>query len=544
MKGFLQLLTGNASNNTVDQQKVLEHDELVLEKLGYKQTLDRSLSAFKTFGVSFSCCSVISGLTILLGDALQSGGPVTVVWGWPIVAFFTLMVGLSLAEICSAFPTTGGLYFWTTKLASADWVPVASWMTGYFNWLGLFTTFGIAIASTDLAMAQFLGSVISMTTSYNPSTYVIFAIYIGILFLHGFINSMAVRMNGIFNSVSVWWHIFGTVILIAVPLAKTPEFAPASFVFTQWVNETGWSSGFYVFMLGLLQSQYTLSGYDAAAHMAEETQDAQKGGPMGIIWAIVSSFVAGWVFLIGITFCITDFQGQVIEPAVGVTLAQIFLDHVGRSGTIFLIIIILGGQFFCGSALTLASSRMVYAFARDGALPLSKYLRRLDKHKSPVAAVWFNIAFSLILGIPYMWSDEVYSAIVSVNTIASSVSYLIPILCRIILARKTFQPGPFHLGRFSIPVGVISSLWIGITSILFVCPTQYPVTAGNMNYALVPFVLVIGLCTIYYAVWGRKWFRPGSGRDFGDDAGSMEQTDSDSKAVGMGSTFPNEKEEL
>ncbi|KAG0269934.1 hypothetical protein DFQ27_001483 [Actinomortierella ambigua] len=137
MKGLFQRFTGNASNNSLDQKQVLEHDELVLEKLGYKQTLDRSLSGFKTFGVSFSCCSIISGLTILLGDALQSGGPVTVVWGWPIVAFFTLMVGLSLAEICSAFPTTGGLYFWTTKLASADWVPVASWMTGYFNWLGL-----------------------------------------------------------------------------------------------------------------------------------------------------------------------------------------------------------------------------------------------------------------------------------------------------------------------------------------------------------------------------------------------------------------------
>ncbi|KAF9157857.1 hypothetical protein DFQ26_008255 [Actinomortierella ambigua] len=408
----------------------------------------------------------------------------------------------------------------------------------------------IAIASTDLAMARFLGSVISMTTSYNPSTYVIFAMYVGILFLHGFINSMAVRLNGTFNSISVWWHIIGTVVLIAVPLANTPEFAPASFVFTQWVNETGWSSGFYVFMLGLLQSQYTLSGYDAAAHMAEETKDAQKRGPWGIIWSIVSAFVVGWVFLIGITFCITDFQGQVMEPAVGVTLAQILFDHVGRTGTIFLIIIILGGQFFCGSALTLASSRMVYAFARDGALPLSKYLRRLDKKKSPVAAVWFNIAFSLILGVPYMWSDEVYTAIVSVNTIASSVSYLIPILCRIILARKTFQRGPFHLGRFSIPVGIVASLWICVTSVLFVCPTEYPVTAGNMNYALVPFVLVIGLCTIYYAVWGRKWFRPGSGRDFADDedAESMEHADDDLKVADVGDAkagaFATEKQEL
>jgi hypothetical protein len=128
-----------------------------------------------------------------------------------------------------------------------------------------------------------------------------------------------------------------------------------------------------------------------------------------------------------------------------------------------------------------------------------------------VAAVWFNIAFCFVLGLPYIWSETAYSAIVSVNTIASSISYLIPILCRIILARSTFEPGPFNLGRFSTLVGIISSGWIIVTSALFLCPTAYPVTPTNMNYALVPFVVVIGLCVSYYAIWGRHWFKPGGG---------------------------------
>ncbi|KAF9947183.1 hypothetical protein BGZ70_002834, partial [Mortierella alpina] len=174
-----------------------DHDRAVLEKLGYKQSLDRSLSAFGTFGVTFSCLSILSGLTPLYGDALQSGGPVAVIWGWLVVSFFTLMIGLSLAEICSAYPTTGGLYFWTIKIlegrvingvaiGSPDWVPLASWVV-------------VAIASTDLAMAQFLASLISMTAGYDASTYVIFAIYVGIIILHGIVNSLAVRLNGIFN---------------------------------------------------------------------------------------------------------------------------------------------------------------------------------------------------------------------------------------------------------------------------------------------------------------------------------------------------------
>lgn len=347
-----------------------------------------------------------------------------------------------------------------------------------------------------------------------------------------------------------------------VVLATTPEKQSASFVFTEWVNNTGWSSGFYVFMLGLLQSQYTLSGYDrygtficclfffvwstyslarsafltpilsaldfysSAAHMSEETQNAQTGGPRGIIMAIVVASVVGWVFLVGMTFCITDFEAQIVSPHVGVALSQIFLDSAGLRLAIFLILIILGAQFFCGSALTLASSRMVYAFARDGALPLSKHLHKLNKEKSPVAAVWFNIAFCFILGLPYIWSETAYSAIVSVNTIASSISYLIPILCRIILARDTFEPGPFNLGRFSTPIGIISSLWIICTSALFLCPTQAPVTAENMNYALVPFVIVIGLCVSYYAIWGRHWFKPGAA---GKDMSEVETGEEDGK---------------
>ncbi|CAO3575135.1 unnamed protein product [Mortierella alpina] len=496
-----------------------DHDRAVLEKLGYKQSLDRSLSAFGTFGVTFSCLSILSGLTPLYGDALQSGGPVTVIWGWLVVSFFTLMIGLSLAEICSAYPTTGGLYFWTIKIlegrvingvavGSPDWVPLASWVVGYTNWLGLC----VAIASTDLAMAQFLASLISMTAGYDASTYVIFAIYVGIIILHGIVNSLAVRLNGIFNIMSVWWHVLGTAMIVIVVIATTPEKQPASFVFTTWVNNTGWSSGFYVFMLGLLQSQYTLSGYDSAAHMSEETKNAQEGGPWGIIRAILTAAVVGWFFLVGITFCITDFESQIVSPAVGVSLSQIFLDSAGETWAIVLIFVILGAQFFCGSALTLASSRMVFAFARDGALPLSKHLHRLNKEKSPVAAVWFNIVFCFVLGLPYIWSETAYSAIVSVNTIASSISYLIPILCRILLARHTFEPGPFHLGRFSIPVGIVSCLWIVITSALFLCPTTAPVTALNMNYAAVPFIVVIGLCVLYYAIWGRHWFKPGGTR--------------------------------
>lgn len=124
-----------------------------------------------------------------------------------------------------------------------------------------------------------------------------------------------------------------------------------------------------------------------------------------------------------------------------------------------------------GAAVIVGSSRQTYAFARDGAMPFSKWLATLTASKVPANAVWFNIIFSAVLGIPYMFSDVAYETIVSINTIAANLSYFIPIYLRITMARKRFHRGPYHMGAFSIPVGIVACLWILFTSVFFVLPT-------------------------------------------------------------------------
>ncbi|KAI8988109.1 hypothetical protein BDF20DRAFT_306089 [Mycotypha africana] len=117
--------------------QALNADELLLQKLGYKQDLNRSISAFSNFAIAFSCCSVLSGLTPMWGDSMMDAGSLGVIWGWVITGSFTMVVALSLAEICSAYPTTGGLYFWVSRLATSEWMPLACWVTGWCNWIGL-----------------------------------------------------------------------------------------------------------------------------------------------------------------------------------------------------------------------------------------------------------------------------------------------------------------------------------------------------------------------------------------------------------------------
>ncbi|KAI7899513.1 amino acid permease-domain-containing protein [Cokeromyces recurvatus] len=467
----------NTANETGVNKAQYQNETELLESMGYKQ---------------------------LWGDAMLAAGSIAVIWGWILVSVFTFIVGLSLAEICSAYPITGGLYIWVSKLAPSEWVPLMCWLTGWCNWLGLV----IAITSADLGLSQFIASIIHISDSNNdPSIYWQYSIFIVIAIVHGIINSVSVKYNGFFNQTSLYWHLIGTLIIVIVGLVLTPNKASGKWVFTYFHNETGFSSGVYAFLIGLLQSQYTLSGFDSAAHMSDETRDAGRSAPRGILYAIGAAAVVGFIFLLSVNFCVQDYQSQIIDTTISPTMTKIFLDGVGYRWTVVFTTIIMGAMFFSGSALTLGSSRMVYAFARDGAVPFSKYLSRINpKTMTPIYAVWFNIIFAILVGLLYIINETAFNAIVSVNTIASSMAYFIPIALRLTVARKSFIPGPFHLGPFSDVINVISLCWILLTSILFVCPTEYPVTPDNMNYAIVVFVGVIGASVLYYYFKAREWF--------------------------------------
>ncbi|KAI8336017.1 amino acid/polyamine transporter I [Blakeslea trispora] len=446
------------------------------------------------------------------GDAMMSGGSISVIWGWVLISIFTFGVGLSLAEICSAYPVTGGLYIWVSRLAPTEWIPIMCYITGWCNWLGL----TVAIASADLGLAQFMSSVIGIRNpDYDAGIYWQYGIFLVILFIHGLINSMHIKYNGFFNQASLYWHLAGTLLIIVVALALTPNKPSAKWVFTYFENDTGFSSDAYAFLIGLLQSQYTLSGFDSAAHMSEETRDAARSAPKGILYAIGAAAITGFVFMLSVNFCVQDFERQIVKTTLSPQMTQVFLDGVGYQWTIVFTVIVMGAMFFSGSALTLGSSRMIYAFARDGGVPFSQWLSQVNRStQTPVYAVWANITFAAIVGLLYIVNNTAFNAIVSVNTIASSLAYFIPIALRLTVARKTFQKGPFHLGPFSDVINLASCFWILFTSVLFLCPTRNPVTAANMNYASVIFSFVMLSAVGYYHFCARHWFHgPGKSQE-------------------------------
>jgi amino acid permease (GABA permease) len=482
------------------EEQALTSDEETLHRLGYAQELRRRMSGFSNFAVSFTIISILSGCLTLYGYGMNTGGPAIIVWGWPIVGIFTLLVGLAMAEVCSSFPTAGGLYYWSAKLArrnGAAW----SWFTGWFNFLGQ-----VAItAGIDFGAAFFINAFLSLEWGVSTAHGVTILIFACVLLVHGLLNQFGIKLVALLNDISVWWHILGVLIIVSVLVFVPSHHASAKYVFTSTFNGTGWHSIFYVLLLGLLLAQYTFTGYDASAHLTEETHKAATAGPRGIVMSILVSLFAGWILLIGITFAInkahysTDL-GALVPPA------QIFTDAIGATGAKLLLLVAIGAQLFCGMSSVTANSRMIYAFSRDGALPGSRVWHKVNKRtRTPTNAIWLAAVGALILGLPYLWNSAAYAAVTSIATIGLYIAYVAPTFLRL-RQGDSFQRGPWHLGRWSYPVGIIACIWVVFITILFMLPTASPIHWSNFNYTIVAVLVVIGFAGIYWLVSAKNWF--------------------------------------
>ncbi|KAI0668213.1 amino acid transporter [Trametes maxima] len=484
-------------------------DEAELARMGYKQELKRDLSLMQNFGISFSIISVITGIPSLFLYGLNTGGPAVMTWGFVVVAFFTMSVGLSMGEVCSAHPTSGGPYFWAAMLSEPANAAFASWVTGWFNLLGQ-----VAVtAGISYGCANFISTLATFNTDFVPQPRITTGIYAGVLILQGLINTFGVHLLGYINNISIWWHAVGTTAVVISILAAAPKHQSAKFVFQTFIDNTGvdgvgWSeraSPAYVVAVGILMAQYTLTGFDGSAHMTEETRNAAMSGSIGIIMAIGCSAVLGWFLLLGLLFSIQDLDATISSPT-GQPVAQIFLDTVGEKGAIVLMVIVIGAMFFCGTFSLTSNSRMMYAFARDGGIPGHKFFHKVSKQtQTPLRTVWLACTLSFILALPSLGSSVAFSAVTSIATIGLYISYGIPIALRVVYRRR-FVRGPFHLGAFSYPVAIVACLWILFISIAFILPQANPVDSQTLNYTIVAVGIVLAYSMGFWILSARKWF--------------------------------------
>jgi amino acid transporter len=286
---------------------------------------------------------------------------------------------------------------------------------------------------------------------------------------------------------------------------------------------SGFAVPFYVFLLGLLVAQYTFTGYDASAHVTEETLDASVSGPKGIVTSIWVSWIAGFILLIGVSVAIPHFvhgfsvtiagtkYSSYAQFAGGVPWGNIFVYATGKVIGELLVLVVIGAQFFCGIASVTANSRMLYAFSRDGAVPFSSFWHHVSKRsRVPVHSAWFGAVGAFILTCPALLpgssGSTAYAAVTSIAVIGLYVAYLIPVFLRRINP-SAFHPGPWKLGKWGPVFGWVAIVWVVFICILFMLPSTKPINADTFNYTPVAVVAVIGFAGIWYAVSARKWFK-------------------------------------
>jgi amino acid transporter len=508
-----------------------------LHQLGYAQELRRGMRTFSNFAVSFTIISILSGCLTLFYFAMNIGGPAVMTIGWLIVGFFVTLVALGMAEVASSYPTAGGLYYWAAKLApESGGNPAAwSWFVGWFNFVGQ-----VAVtAGIDFGLAFFINAFLNIVFGVSTAPIVTIVILAIVLFIHGLLNTFGIRLVKLLNDVSVWWHVVGVaaIVLVTVVLNQHSR-TDLGTVFSTFVNNSG-SGGdnpewpgvilfgipLYVILIGFLNAQYTLTGYDASAHMSEETHDAHLSAPRGIVFSVVVSVIMGFILLTAMNVGITP--DKVFPAADGTangvagyqhaldsaaTLSNagppitIWIDAVGQTGGLLVLLLVIGAQFYCGMSSVTANSRMIYAFSRDGAVPFSKFWHRINpRTRTPTNSIWLAAIGAFVLALPYLYSSVAYAAVTSIAVIGLYVAYVAPVFLRVRAGNK-FEEGPWTLGRWSRPIGIIATIWVIFIAILFMLPQAQPININTFNYTPVVFLIVLGGAALWWVVSAKNWF--------------------------------------
>jgi amino acid permease (GABA permease) len=477
----------------------VDEDAARLAELGYKQELHRGMSGFSNFAVSFSIISILAGCITSYGIAMNAGGPIAISIGWPLVGLFVWFVAMAMAEVCSVYPTAGGLYFWAGRLARRR-KPMWAWYVGWFNFLG-----EVAVtAAIDYGAAVTWMAFLNLSLGVEITALKTFIAFVIILGLHGLLNTFGVNLVRTLSNISAWWHLAGVAVIVLV-LAFVPDrHQSLSWTFFHFENHTGWGNSLYVFLIGLLMAQYTYTGFDASAHVAEETHSAHINAPRGIVNSVVVSIFAGWVLLVAVTASIQDYEKERTTD-IGLPPAQIFIDAAGQKLGIFLVFICAVAQFFCGMASVTANSRMSYAFSRDNALPGSRWWSKVNPSTgTPTNSIWLCTVCSIILASPALFSVTAYFAVTSIAVIGLYIAYVTPVLLRRL--NPDFRPGEWNLGRWSPFVGWVAVAWVVFIVILFMLPPVNPITVDTFNYAPIAVLVVLIFATVTWLVGGRHHF--------------------------------------
>ena len=508
---------------------VLTEDEKHLAKLGYSQDLHRSWSGFSNFAISFSIISILAGCFTNFGAGWNNGGPISISWSWPILGVFILIIGFTMSELVSAYPTSGGIYWWASKLGG----PAAGFFTGWLNLIGL-----IAVtAGVSYGCATFIDLTLSTWSEGYADSYSlqrVFWTFLLVLACAAGLNIFSSHLMAIMNNVSVWWHVVGASAIVLILIFIPDQHQSFSYVFTERFNNSGYTDGstssfvfwFAVLPFGFLLTQYTITGFDACAHLSEETEAASTAAAKGIWQSIFYSVLGGYILLLAVVFAVPNGADGLPDNAGvgGGGVAYIFVESLGVNWAGFVLFISASAQLFCATSCMTSASRMTFAFSRDGAIPGSNRWKALTAKRVPANAVMFVAVLAALVTLPALIEVNIgteeaplliplaFYAVTSIAVIGLYLAFAIPIWLRYRHGDR-FDVGAWNNGakyKWMNPIAVAEIVIVSLYLMMPFVPAGVPFSDDFswkfVNYAPIVTVGALILLTIWWNVSAKNWF--------------------------------------
>ncbi|KAI8674397.1 hypothetical protein NCS57_00337000 [Fusarium keratoplasticum] len=495
---------GRRLQNEVDAQD--------LAALGHEQALTRKFSLVSMLAMAFCVLGTWAVFAQNLGAALTTGGPVSIFWGLCLVTFCNLCVAASMGELCSSMPTALGQAYWVSRLWSGPSGRLLSYCCAAVNTLGWWT---LTASQNSFMTSLLLGMKVIFDNDWDGATkgYVQFLLYVAITVFFTVFNLIACRsdktlpyFNNFIGAGFVGLFIvISMAILIAVGTKPDLSFQSASFVFGTWINQTGWPDG-VTWFTGLVQAAYGLTAFDAVIHMVEEIPSPRRNAPKAMYLSVICGAVSGFLFMVACLFGIQDID-QVIDSPTGFPFVEVLLNSLGLAGGAALTALFIFNGFGQGISVLTSASRLTWGFARDGGLPYPSYFSYVDPTwKVPARALWLQCLIISLIGVLYLFSTTILTAVLAVSTIALTVSYAIPIVVLLVVGRDKLPPRTFSLGKFGPVANYISVVYCAVTTVFFFFPGGPNPTSTDMNYAIAVFGIMLLLSLLFWVTLGKNTY--------------------------------------
>ncbi|KAK7513803.1 amino acid/polyamine transporter I [Phyllosticta citriasiana] len=485
----------SSEGESVDNTK----DAAILRNLGYKPVLHRTYSVFHNFATSFAALYFVGGVRTTFSTGIAAGGNLAYWTSFIVSCVFSFITAAAIAEICSSLPLAGSIYLWAAEAGGPRFGRLFGFIVAWWSTTA-WTTF--CASNTQATVNYFLSEIVVFKLDFPSDTssvkfravqWICTEVMLAVAALANLMPPKYFRSIFWLSSLVVLLDFALNMIWLPIGTKNTYGFRTAHEAFMTTYNSTGAPAG-WNWCLSYLATAGILIGFDASGHVAEETKNASVAAARGIFWSTIVSGLGGFVVMILFLFCVPDantlfsFGGE--QPFV-----PLYAAILGRGGHIFMNVVCVVALWLNTAIAILASSRLVFAVARDGVLPWSSWVSRVvdGQPRNAVLVVW---GVASLISCSILPSAVAFTSLVSAAGVPTVAAYGLICLGRLFCTPKTFPKPAWSLGWLSKPFQFVAVFWNGwVVAVLF-SPYEFPVTAETLNYAPV----IMAIVTIFALV--------------------------------------------